>query len=73
MPLDALEFTRLCAFIEYPAEGIAEVLVEDYGISEGVAIAVARKALRDHQEQDVTDAHTVTEYEAAVAAEWEVE
>jgi hypothetical protein len=37
-----------------------------------VALAVARKALRDHQEQDLADAHMVAEHEAAIAAEWEV-
>lgn len=65
---DAVVFTRLCAFLQYPAEQIAESLVESYGggRDRGGPPGAARCP-----EWDIELDHLVAEHEAAIAAEWE--
>lgn len=51
-------------------DGVARVLVRDFGYPATLAARLSREAARAGQEEEIEFAHTVIEHEAALAGEW---
>lgn len=65
-----VQTVRVLLDLRFAPEQVAQMLVDDVGASSSDALSVVSTVARALQEEEIEFTHTVTEHEAAIAAEW---